>query len=391
MVRSNNIKDLNKRIIIRYIQRNPGISRSDISKALSISKPTVSNVVDKLLTEGWVSEEESIRGSSSGGRKPFKIYFNQDAYYLVGIDIGGTSVKMAVMDLGGTVINQLSFETQPFVGSQLIPVIADMIKKLIQDSNLENNQIFGAGIGVPGITDVNKGVVIDAPSVGWKNVPLRSQMEYLLPFPVYLDNDVNVAALGELWKGMGTENNNFLVVTLGTGIGCGVIINGQLYRGSSYSAGEIGYMVTDKDTAERKYEHTFTGYGFLDNHVGGPSISRRMLSNLEGKNGVNEVLSAKKVFQMAMDEDEIALEVINETLSHLAFALVNVISIINPERIVLGGGISKSMNQFLPYLSATIEKHIPIQTELEITSVKDVSLLGAGYLLLKERESILKD
>ncbi|WP_255695113.1 ROK family transcriptional regulator [Virgibacillus salidurans] len=382
------MKDLNKRKIIHYIQRNQGSSRSDISKALFISKPTVSNFVDELLSEGWVSEKESEKGSSSGGRKPYQVFFNQDAYYLVGVDIGGTSIEMAVMNLAGEIINKTAFETQLYVGSQLIAVIADNVTNLIQNSNLENDQIFGVGIGVPGITNVNDGIVMDAPSIGWKNIPLQSHLEELLPFPVYLDNDVNVAALGELWKGVGKTNYNFLMITLGTGIGCGLIINGQLYRGSSYAAGEIGYMVTDKDSAEKKYEHTFTGYGFLDNHVGGPSITRRMLNYL-GETEESE-WTAKKIFQMANQRDETALEILNEPLSHLSFGLINVISLLNPERIVLGGRISKSMNQFLPYLSTTIEKHIPIQTELETTGVKDVSLLGAGYLLLKEHDSILK-
>lgn len=389
-VRSNNIKEFNRRKIIHYIKDNPGISRADISKALSISKPTVSGVVDELLEDGWIREKESAKASSSGGRKPYSIYFNQEMYYLISVDIGGTSVEIAIMDLEGKIKSKLAFETQPFAGDQLIPEIADRIKQLIRDHNLENNQIFGVGVGVPGITDVGNGVVVDAPSVNWKNISLQSKLEEFLPFPIYIDNDVNVAALGELWKGAGKADRNLLIITLGTGIGCGLIINGQLYRGSSYSAGEIGYMVTDKKTAEKKYDYTFSGYGFLDNHVGGPSIARRMVSKSNESQGERGEWTAKKVFEMAGSKDEKAVEIINETLSHIAFALINVISIINPERIVLAGGISQSMNQYLPYLSSTIEKHVPVETELEITTVADVSLLGAGYLLLKEHESILK-
>jgi glucokinase len=290
--------------------------------------------------------------------------------------------------LDGELKDKIAFETQPYVDTQLIPLIADKIKEIIKSNQLEDEQVFGVGVGVPGITNVEDGVVKDAPSVGWRDVPLKSQLEEFLPYPVYIENDVNVAALGELWKGTGKSNLNFLMITLGTGIGCGVILNGQLYRGHTYSAGEIGYMVTDKETAEKKYDHTFKGYGFLDNHVGGPSITRRMLNYLNETDD-NE-WSAKKIFQMAKNKDETALEILKEPLSHLSFALINAVSLLNPERIVLGGGISKSMEQFLPYLSSTIEKHIPIETKVEITNVKDVSLLGAGYLLLKEHDSIHK-
>ncbi|MCM3398347.1 ROK family protein [Oceanobacillus profundus] len=291
------------------------------------------------------------------------------------------------MNLAGKIISKTAFSTQKHVGTNFIQSIADYVNTLIEQEGLESSMLFGVGVGVPGITDVDSGIVIDAPSLSWKNIPLQSQLESHLSCPVYIDNDVNVAALGEYWKGAGKKNNNMIMITLGTGIGCGIIINGQLYRGASYAAGEIGYMVTDKDAADKKYEQTFRGYGFLDSHVGGPSIAKRMLQHSQKS---EEKWTAKKVFQMAIDGDQLALKTVNDSLSHLSFALINVISIINPEKVVLGGGISKSMNHFLPYLTSNLEKHLPVQTDITITTVEDVSLLGAGYLILKEHESILK-
>ncbi|WP_067727644.1 ROK family transcriptional regulator [Oceanobacillus damuensis] len=386
----NSTKHMNKRKVLQYIQNKQGHSRSDIAKALKISKPTVSNIVDELLEEGWIREKESEKASSSGGRKPFRISFNENASYIVGIDIGGTSVEIAVLNLSGTIINKIAFDTQKHISENFVHTIADHVNNLLRECGFEIEHVLGVGIGVPGITDVENGIVVDAPTLNWKHTPLKSQLESLLKCPVYIDNDVNVAALGEWWKGAGETNNNILMITLGTGIGCGLIINGDLYRGASYAAGEIGYMVTDKDAAHKKYDQTFAGYGFLDNHVGGPSITKRMLHYLGEKNNDSENWSAERIFQMAIAGDEIALKVINEFLSHLSYALINVISIINPQQVVLGGGISKSMDSFLPYLSATMKKHLPIQTEVSITTVEDVSLVGAGYLLLKEHDSILK-
>src|SRR5699024_3691223 len=114
------------------------------------------------------------------------------------VDIGGTSIEMAVMNLAGELKSKIAFETQRYVGSQLIPLIADKIQELIKNNGLGDHQIFGIGAGVPGITNVDDGVVEDAPSIGWKNVPLKSELEKLLPYHVYIENDVNVAALGEL-------------------------------------------------------------------------------------------------------------------------------------------------------------------------------------------------
>lgn len=375
---------------MQYIQTKKGHSRSDIAKALKISKPTISNIVDELLEEGWIREKESEKASSSGGRKPFRISFNENASYIVGIDIGGTSVEIAVLNLSGKIINKIAFDTQKHISGDIVQTIAKQVNNILKESGLEIEQILGVGVGVPGITDVDNGIVIDAPSLNWKLTPLKSQLETLLKCPVYIDNDVNIAALGEWWKGAGETNNSIVMITLGTGIGCGLIINGDLYRGASYAAGEIGYMVTDKDTAHKRYDQTFAGYGFLDSHVGGPSITNRMLHYLGDTDKDLENWSAEKIFQMAMDGDEIALKVIHDFLSHLSYALINVISIINPQQVVLGGGISKSMGSFLSYLMETMNKHLPLQTEVSITAVEDVSLIGAGYLLLKEHDSILK-
>ena len=384
------MKSINKRKVLHYIKDNNGHSRTDIAKALTISKPTISKLVDELLDEGWVREKESDRSSSSGGRKPFQIFFNNNAKYIIGIDIGGTSVEIAIVNLTGVVISKSSFATQEHV-NDLAQTMVNQIITLLRSSDLEIDQLLGAGIGVPGITDVDNGIVLDAPSIGWKHYQLKDVLESMLPFPIFVDNDVNVAALGEQWKGAGKDKKNILQITLGTGIGCGMIINGQLYRGSSFAAGEIGYMVTDKNIAEEEYDSAFSGYGFLDSHVGGPSITDRMLKRLDDNNNTAEDWSAKKIFQLAKDGDAMALEVVNDALSHLAFALINVISIVNPECVVLGGGISRSMHSFLPSIVSTIEKHVPIETEVTITKLEHVSLLGAAFLLLKEHDSILQE
>lgn len=384
------MKFLNKKQVLHYIKDNDGHSRSDIAKALSISKPTISKLVDELLSEGWVTEKESLSSSSSGGRKPFHIYFNSDAQHIIGVDIGGTSVELAIINLDGAIKMKSSFDTQKSLADDLVQTTANQMEELIKKSGLELDQIVGAGIGVPGITDIENGIVIDAPSLSWKQFPLKDKMQDLLPFPVYIDNDVNVAVLGEQWKGAGSHKKNILQITLGTGVGCGLIINGQLYRGASFAAGEIGYMVTDKNRAIQTYDSAFSGYGFLDSHVGGPSITKRMIDHLENENINIDEWSAKKIFQLAKNGDQVALDVVNDALSHLTFALVNVIAIVNPECVILGGGISKSIHSFLPKIVSTIEKHIPVETEVTITKLKDVSLLGAASLFLKEHQSILQ-
>lgn len=370
--------------------KNNGHSRTDLAKALSISKPTISNLVEELIEEGWMSEMESSTSSSSGGRKPYHLYFNSNAYSIIGVDIGGTTVEVAVVNLEGEVITHTSFGTQEALQNNLVQTLIDCILELIKINSLEKEKIIGAGIGVPGITDIENGIVVDAPSLGWKDFPLRESLTQYLPFPVYIDNDVNVAALGEHWKGAGKYKDNILQVTLGTGIGCGLIINGELYRGSSFAAGEIGYLITDKNAAEKSYDPIFSGYGFLDSHVGGASIANRMLAHIKNDDDYVDEWTAEIVFKMALDGDKVALGVVNDAFSHLAFALTNIITIVNPECVVLGGGISKSINSFLPGIIKTIEKHLPVKTDITVTKLEHVSLIGAAFLIMKEHESILQ-
>lgn len=384
------IKLINKKQVLHYVERHEGKSRAQIAKALSISKPTASKLVDELLEESWVTEIQSTKKNTMGGRKPFQIYFNCNAKFIAGIDIGGTTVEIALVNLQGEIVGKTFFPTQEYLMDGLIKKISEDVFNLITEQKVDQSQILGVGIGVPGMTDVQKGVVIDAPSLKWKQYPLKEKMKGLLPFPIYIDNDVNVAALGEHWKGAGQNKENILQITLGTGVGCGLIINNQLYRGATFAAGEIGYMVTDKHAAEKSYHTAFSGYGFLDSHVGGPSITERMLETLGEESRNKEEYSAKKVFEMALNGDDTSLKVVNDVLSHIAFSLINVITIINPECVVLGGGISKSLHHFLPMIRDTIAKHVPIDTEVVITEHANISLLGSAFLVLSEHESILK-
>jgi glucokinase len=399
--RPNYMKYINKKKVLKCIMNNNNsttLSRADISKMLHISKPTISNLVEELLVEGWIYEVESENASSLGGRKPFHLLFNQEAQYIIGIDIGGTLVEMAIMDLEGEFIIHSSIMTQDYLDQGLIKVISNLIREMIIEADIDTEKIMAIGVGAPGITDVKKGVVTEAPSLGWNHYPLKEEVEKYLDYPVYIENDVNVAVLGEQWKGVAKEKDNVILMTLGTGVGCGIIVNGQLYHGSNYAAGEIGYLVTDKSTAKQEYDSAFAGYGFLDNHVGGPSIVLGMLKQLKEASKTEkyrtqeEEWTAEEIFELAKSGDPVALRVINEVIEHIGFAIINIICIFNPQCVVLGGGISKSGDWFLPKVRELVEKHLPEQSQMEIyiTQLPQVSLLGTASLCLKNHESLLK-
>jgi glucokinase len=390
----NSMKYLNKKKILHYIKENEGASRAEISSILEISKPTVSNLVDELLVEGLVTESMSKSASAMGGRKPIQLYFNKMAKYLVGIDIGGTNIEMGLLNLDGEVVTQRTFQTSR-CRDDIILKIADQVEQMLASESVSRSQIMAVGVGVPGITDVEKGIVFEAPSLGWKQYPLKKILQEVLQLPVYIDNDVNVALLGEQWKGVAQNKENIIYIALGTGVGCGIMVNGEIYHGSTYAAGEIGYMVTDKQEAQNEYEPTFEGYGFLDSHVGGPALVKRMKKELEQAEiklsaADIEALTAESIFARAKMNDELALKVVNEFVEHLGFAIVNVVAIFNPQCVVLSGGLSRSGEWFLPRLRGLANKYLPIQPEIELTQLPYAPLIGAASLCLRSHESLLK-
>lgn len=392
------MKYLNKRKVLQCIRENNTFSRADISKKLHISKPTVSNLVEELLEEGWIFEIESEMASSLGGRKPFQLIFNKEAHYIIGVDLGGSLVELAIINLDGEIIIHKSLNTQQYLEQGLVKVIVNHIQEMIDMASINPEQIMAIGVGAPGITDVENGIVIEAPSLGWINYPLKSEFEKYLSFPTYVDNDVNVAVLGEQWKGGAQDKENVILMTLGTGVGCGIIVNGELYHGSNYAAGEIGYMVTDKEAAKQRYDPIFSGFGFLDSNVGGPSIVLRMINQIKENKRTHvyesgdDEWTAKKIFDLARNGDQLALSIVDEVIEHIGFSIINVICIFNPQCVVLGGGISKSGDWFLPKIKDLIIEHIPkqAQAEIYITQLPQVSLIGTASLCLRKHESLLK-
>lgn len=386
----NYMKFLNKKQVLQTIIGNADLfSRADLSKKLDISKPTISNIVDELIQEGWLDETESQVSSGAGGRRPVHLNFNKNAKFIIGVDIGGTLTEIALMNLQGEFLQTSQFDTQEWVKKDFTEKIATEIKSILLSRDLNENQILALAAGAPGITDIDSGVVIEAPSLQWMQYPLQQKLTDYFSFPVYIENDVNIAVLGEQWQGAARGKDNVVLITLGTGVGCGVIVNGELYRGSRFAAGEIGYMITDKNKAKMNYDSMFDGYGFLENHVGGPSIVQEMKNRLK-KNVFEEYASiqkwtAKEVFQLAIQGDRIAEEVVLDAIDHFSIALINVTALLNPECIVLGGGLSKSGGWFLPILQEKIQQHLPkqCQTEIYLTQLSQVSLLGTAALCLR--------
>ncbi|QDP41446.1 ROK family transcriptional regulator [Radiobacillus deserti] len=377
------IKNMNKKLVLGSIRANQPTSRVDISKRLNISKPTVSALVDQLIEEGWIYETGNGESTSVGGRKPVHLVFNPDFAYIVGVDIGGTNVVSGIANLDGEIRTYREFSTTDYKDQQLFKRIKADVQAMLEELSIDDDKVLGMGVGVPGITNCEKGVVVESPALQWRSFPIKDRLQELFSFPIYIDNDVNINVLGEHWKGAGSRHSNLIYVAIGTGVGSGILLNGQLYRGSNYSAGEIGYMVTDRQHAAN-YHPVYEGYGFLESVAGGSSIGTQV-SKLLGK-----PVSAKEAFQLYQQGNKQVGPIIDTAIENLAIAIANYASLFDPEIIILGGGVTNSYPVFEQKLKGIIKRFTPQYCEVVPTTFgKEAGIIGAVALFLKENDLIL--
>ncbi|WP_261131681.1 ROK family transcriptional regulator [Bacillus sp. Marseille-Q3570] len=378
------IKNMNTKIVLDCIIEHEPISRAEISKRVKISKPTVSQLVNQLLMDGFVYEVGMGNSSTTGGRKPVQLCFNERNSYIIGIDIGGSKVASGVTDLKGKVHAYRDFQTQEYLHKDLFKRLQEDVHSMLNELKLTTSDLLGLGVGVAGVTDVDKGIVVEAPALKWSHFPIKEKLQAFYDLPIFVDNDVNITVLGEHWIGAGEDKSNIIYISIGTGIGSGIILNGNLYRGSNYSAGEIGYQVTDRKMA-RNFNPVLKGFGFLESMAGGISIGEQLSRR------INKKVTAKEAFEMADMGDDDAKEVIDFAIENLGIGISNYISLLDPEIIILGGGISGSYESFKGQLQEILEKFTPGKCAVIPTRLgKEAGVIGASALFLKEYDSIFK-
>lgn len=387
----------NKKRIIQCIRECSPISRAEIAGKLQLSKPTVSMAVDELIQEEWIYEKGIGESSSQGGRRPIQLFFNEKAAYIIGADIGGTKVKIVLCDLSGNILAEIGFLTSTYLQTGLLKQMAHETERLIAKNQIVRDRILGMGVGIPGITQTASGLVIEAPSLGWVQYPFIGEAKRFFDFPIHIDNDVNAAALGEQWLGNARNKRNVLFIAVGTGIGSGIILNNQLYRGASSAAGEIGYMVTDKEDMKREFKPVFRRYGYLESVAGGKAIGDHYTEAVRNNphhslfgQAQSSQLSGADAFSSAAKGDATAIEVIHQALEHLACGVVNAASLLNPEVIILGGGVLHSAAYILPRIQEIIDRYLPSSVEIKPARLgENAGVLGAVSLFLREHDSVL--
>ncbi|HFI0076593.1 TPA: ROK family glucokinase [Streptococcus suis] len=315
---------------------------------------------------------------------------------IIGIDLGGTSVKLAILTTEGEIQEKWSIKTNILdEGSHIVPDIIDSIKHRFETHGLTKEDFLGVGMGSPGVVDSEAGTVIGAYNLNWKTLQLvKDQFESALGLPFYIDNDANVAALGEQWVGAGNNNPNVVFMTLGTGVGGGVIAAGNLIRGVKGAGGELGHITVDFDAP---FACTCGKKGCLEtvaSATGIVNLTRRYAEEYAGDAKLKQLIddgeevTAKDVFDLAKEGDDLALIVYRHFSEYLGVACANIAAVLNPAYIVLGGGVSAAGEFLLDGVRNVFAENsfpqIKESTQIVLaTRGNDAGVIGAASLVLK--------
>lgn len=259
--------------------------------------------------------------------------------YVVGVDVGGTNLRMALADMSGTPLIKWSTSTVGLRGPDaVIGLIINGVKNLLTQAAATPDALKSIAVGVPGVTNTEDGVVIATSYLmGWRNVPLKALLENELHVPAAVDNDVNLAAIGESWAGSAKGAQDFVFLAIGTGIGAGIVLNGRPYRGSCWAAGEIGYMLLPGAVGGPGKSHE---PGPLERVIGGEGIREQWRSAWSvDKTSLPQELTATEIFDQALRGEPLAQTVLQESATMLAHAIYNISLVLNCSLFVLGGGV----------------------------------------------------
>ncbi|MFX3623830.1 MAG: ROK family glucokinase [Ectobacillus sp.] len=313
--------------------------------------------------------------------------------WLVGVDLGGTTIKLAFINVYGEIIHKWEIPTNiSEAGKHIMVDIAKAIDNKLQELGELKQKLAGIGMGAPGPVNLATGVIYEAINLGWKDYPLKDLLEVETGLPVIIDNDANIAALGEMWKGAGEGAKDLVCVTLGTGVGGGVIANGDIVHGISGAAGEIGHItVVPHNGAPCNCGKT----GCLETVASATGIVRLAKQALEISTeasvlrdvfAAQGVVTAKDVFDAAGQNDSLAAKIVDEMASYLGLAIANISNIMNPEKVVIGGGVSKAGEALLEPVQRYFEKYafprVAKSTKLAIATLgNDAGVIGGAWLV----------
>lgn len=356
------VKQINKMLVLNTIYKEKPISRAEIAKRTGLNKSTVSALVDELLSEGLILEIGI--GESQGGRKPINLSINKEIGSVIGIDLGVNYISSILTNFAGHILWEKRITIKNIIDSpqQKIHDLLELIKETITHAPATGRGIIGMGIGVPGLVNYDHGCVLSAPNLLWENIKLKDIVEEEFHIPTLIDNEANAGAIGEKWFGLGKKASEIVYVSAGTGIGAGIVINNELYRGAGGLAGEIGHMTVDVHGTTC----TCGNVGCWEEYASEKALIRYFKEHasqypesiLLTKNNATYIdsLNIFQIIDAATKGDSLAIAGFENIGYYLGVGVANLINAFNPQCVVIGNVLPLAGNILMDKLRKEVER-----------------------------------
>lgn len=389
----NTIKEMNMSIVIDKIRCSTGITRAELSRNLDLTQTSISRIVNELLRKHIILE--CGIGKSEGGKKPIILKYNSKREFVLAGDFNIDYFNLAISDLNGEIIFEKKYNI--FKSPETIDLRIDISKNIlsfIKESKINKNKIKIMVLGIPATIDPYTQITSSfLYKKSWDGINISNEINKIIEIPIFVQNEANLAALGE-YKFRNKIINNFVFISIGIGIGAGIILNGRIFKGYSGSAGEIGFLIIDKINNQKRdinlgqFENLASIYSTCkkanDLIEKGKAKSLLKYCSHENKLSIEDIITSKK------NKNEISTRIINEALNNLAYGISNVIVTLNPELLVISGEIFELDNSLIYNLKEIIEKIIPVKTHIELSQLGEkAELRGAIYSALNEYDKNL--
>ncbi len=383
----NLIKQINRSIILNSIKSKGPLSRTEIAHMSGLSLATVSGVTGELLAQELVLE--TGEGESTGGRPPVLLKINSRAGFVVGLKLTEQSIVSALTDLDANVLHsRVTPMAAPADVTRTLAALITATEETLSESGVERRKVMGIGIGMAGLVDSAAGISRYSPFFKWRNVPLAQPIEKHFRLPVYLENDVNTLTIAEQWFGAARGHEHFLVVTVGRGIGLGIVTNGRFYRGAYGGAGEFGHITLDENGPLCECGKR----GCLEAIASDPAVLRAVTEAWENGadiDGTTDGLTMDDVTKAAQRGDPAALEALRRSGHAIGLGLAHLVNLFNPQMVVLAGEGMRAGNARLAPMKEAMSRNIfpGLAKDLEIVvepSVDESWARGAACVVLGE-------
>jgi len=373
------LRRLNLERVLTVVMDRPGsFTRAELIQATGLSAPTVGSLASHLIRSGLVRDLGA--GPSRGGRRPAFMEFNARYGIIAGVDLGPTRTRLAVADLRGERLGHRIIPTPSGRGPRAqLTKIAGSLKTLMRESDVPPDRLLAVGAGAPGAVDRGRGIVTNAPNLeGWSQVPMRDILERALSAPVHVENDVNLAMLGEHWQGAARGHDNCAFIFVGTGIGAGILIDGNLHRGHNFMAGEIGVMCM----GPQYVNVDFGTRGCLETLAALKALAARWPAGSSG----DPAQWMAELYEAAQSGNRHAQKAIEETATLLGMAAANVAAVVDPSLIVLGGALFVQAEPLVQEVRKVLARIAPAPIEIAVSQLGKEAPLS-GTLLVAATEA----